>query len=121
MISMHLITGVKPRTLILMKKQNKSKQKTKQNKTKNTHTKKPKQTKTKTKQSKEPKQNKKRWCFRSKIVSDMLLLLIDYGLGNHNLLSVASASQNDLGIIATNNLNWKMHINQMICKAIFCA
>ena len=40
---------------------------------------------------------------------------VDYKLGDHNLLSVAS--QNDLGIIVTNNLNWKMHINQMICKA----
>ena len=38
-----------------------------------------------------------------------------YKLGNHNLLSVGS--QNDLGIMVTNNLNWKMHINQMICKA----
>ena len=38
-----------------------------------------------------------------------------YRLGNHNLLSVAS--QNDLGIMVTNDLNWKMHINQMICKA----
>ena len=38
-----------------------------------------------------------------------------YRLGNHNLLSVAS--QNDLGIMVINDLNWKMHINQMICKA----
>ena len=40
---------------------------------------------------------------------------VDYKLGNHYLLSVAS--QNDLGIITINNLNWKMHINQMIYKA----
>ena len=40
---------------------------------------------------------------------------VDYILGNNHLLSVAS--QNDLGIMVTNNLNWKMHINQMICKA----
>ena len=40
---------------------------------------------------------------------------VDYKLGNHNLLSVDS--QNDLGIMVTNNLNWEVHINQMICKA----
>ena len=38
-----------------------------------------------------------------------------YRLGNHNLLS--DATQNDLGIMVTNDLNWKMHINQIICKA----
>ena len=40
---------------------------------------------------------------------------VGYTLGNHSLLSVAS--QNDLGIMVANNLNWKMHINPMICKA----
>ena len=39
----------------------------------------------------------------------------DYKLGSHNLLSVVS--QNDLGIMVSNNFNWKIHINQMICKA----
>ena len=91
MISILLITGVKPRTLMLMK--NKSNKK-----------------KTKKIVVLQVKTSKRH----------LLLLLIKYELGNHNLLSVASASQNDLGIIATNNLNWKMHINQMICKAIFC-
>ena len=33
---------------------------------------------------------------------------VDYKLGNHNFLSVAS--QNDLGIMVTNNMNWEMHI-----------
>ena len=40
---------------------------------------------------------------------------VDNKQGNHNLLYVAS--QNVLGSIVTNNLNWKMHINQMICLA----
>ena len=43
-----------------------------------------------------------------------LLLLLFTDL-HHNLLTVAS--QNDLGIMVTNDLNWKMHIKQMICKA----
>ena len=46
------------------------------------------------------------WCFRSKLVNVTMLL---------SLLSVAS--QNDLGIMATNNLKRRMLINQMICKS----
>ena len=39
----------------------------------------------------------------------------EYKLGNYSLASVTS--QNDLGITVSNNLNWKPHINQLVCKA----
>lgn len=39
----------------------------------------------------------------------------NYKLGEHSLTEVDQ--QNDLGIIVSNNLDWKPHIRQMICKA----
>jgi hypothetical protein len=39
----------------------------------------------------------------------------NYKLGDHSLQSVDD--QNDLGISVTCNMNWKPHINHMICKA----
>ena len=56
---------------------------------------------------------KKCVVFRVKLVKITMLLLLIINLVT-TIYSVSS--QNDLGIMVTNNLSQKMHINQMICK-----
>ena len=46
------------------------------------------------------------WCFRSKLANVTMLLLLNINL----VTTISVASQNNLGTMVTNNLNWKMHI-----------